>query len=306
MAAVRHGRRAGEILKQEMVCMAQQNIKIAVELTQLADVLKAFYTVSHIKSTLFDTEFHEVLAYPEENCEFCQIVRKKHIDRCRQSDEQAFTKCRQQQKTIGYNCHIGLYEVISPLRNGDNIIGYIMFGQMIKRGNKEEIIRQILSRYLYLEEQQVMTRTLNDLEARTSAEIDAATLLMQTCICYLLSNNIVRVNRGNFLEELNAYMESHISQEITVGDLCKYFGMSRSSFYALAEQSIDGGVMKYIRSMRIEKARELLRNTSIQVTEISALVGFLDYNYFLRIFKKETGLSCRAYRSREQSGTKIR
>lgn len=57
--------------------------------------------------------------------------------------------------------------------------------------------------------------------------------------------------------------------------------------------------MKYIRKRRIDKAMELLKTTSKKVTEISANVGFMDYNYFLRVFKKEVGVSCRVYRSGE-------
>lgn len=278
--------------------MEHRNIKIDVDLEQLASILEAFYRVSHIKSTLFDTEFREILTYPEGPCDFCRIVRQKHMDRCECSDIQAFTKCRQQKKSIGYCCHIGLYEVVSPVYYEEEIIGYIMFGQMLQKEKKDQTIRKILREYSYLEAQSVMEEALSQLETKTGAEIQAATLLTQTCICYLLSNRIVRVNRGNFVEELNAYIETHMSQEIAVTDLCRYFGMSRSSFYMLADQCLEEGVMKYIRRKRIEKAKELLMKTSKQVTEISALVGFLDYNYFLRIFKKETGVSCKVYRER--------
>lgn len=273
-----------------------QNIKIDVDLIQLATILEAFYTVSHIKSTLYDTEFREILTYPNDHCKFCHIVRDQHIDRCECSDMQAFKKCRQKGNTIGYCCHIGLYEVVSPLRDGEEIVGYIMFGQMIQKEQKEKTIQKILTQYKGLEERSVVAKALGELESKTSSEIRAATMLMQTCICYLLSNRIVRINRGNFMEELNAYIESHLSQEIMVKDLCQYFGMSRSSFYMLADQCLKEGVMKYIRRMRIEKAKDLLKTTSKHITDISSLVGFLDYNYFLRIFKKETGMSCKAYR----------
>lgn len=278
--------------------MEHQNIKIDVDLERLAAILEAFYTVSHIKSTLYDTEFREILTYPSGPCDFCRIVRRKHIDRCECSDMQAFKKCRQQEKTIGYYCHIGLYEVLSPLCYGDEVIGYIMFGQMLQKEKKDKTISKILTQYHYMENDSVMEDALNRLESKTSAEIQAATMLMQTCICYLLSNHVVRVNRGNFVEELNAYVDSHIGEEISVKDLCRHFGMSRSSFYVLAEQCLKDGVMKYIRRRRIEKAKDLLENTSKQITEISAMVGFLDYNYFLRIFKTETGVSCKAYREK--------
>lgn len=269
--------------------MEHQNIRIAVDQAQLAVILEAFYTVSHIKSTLFDTDFNEILTYPQGPSEFCRIVRSHHLDRCKKSDRLAFMKCRKEGTTIGYCSHIGLYEVISPLRNGDEVIGYIMFGQMIQKESKEKIIKEIQKQYRYLEEGPVLEEALGKLEERSSEEIQAATMLMQTCICYLLSNRIVRVNRGNFVEELNAYIENHISQEITADNLCKYFGVSRSALYLLAEQCLEGGVMKYIRNVRIEKAKKLLTGTQKQITEIASLVGFTDYNYFLRVFNVRRG-----------------
>ena len=43
------------------------------------------------------------------------------------------------------------------------------------------------------------------------------------------------------------------------------------------------------REARIEKAKELLAQTTLKVYEISEKVGFTDYHYFLKIFKKITG-----------------
>ena len=48
--------------------------------------------------------------------------------------------------------------------------------------------------------------------------------------------------------------------------------------------------------MRIERAKELLRDVRLQVQQVSGLVGYRDYAYFYQVFKKQTGLSPKEYR----------
>ncbi len=54
--------------------------------------------------------------------------------------------------------------------------------------------------------------------------------------------------------------------------------------------------MQYITSIRINKARELLKNTDYSIQEISALSGYENPLYFSRIFHKQTGYSPSRYR----------
>ena len=47
----------------------------------------------------------------------------------------------------------------------------------------------------------------------------------------------------------------------------------------------------------LERAMELLATTSLSNVEISRLTGFSDYNYFYRVFRRQTGLTPRRYRT---------
>lgn len=64
---------------------------------------------------------------------------------------------------------------------------------------------------------------------------------------------------------------------------------------------------EYIRKIRIEKAKELIENTSYSLTEIAYLTGFSDQSHFTRIFKMHTGKTPSAYKKASQKskpGTK--
>lgn len=53
---------------------------------------------------------------------------------------------------------------------------------------------------------------------------------------------------------------------------------------------------QYVTNLRIEKATTLLQTTDMSLTEISEAVGFNDYFYFIKKFKKETGITPGAFR----------
>ena len=54
--------------------------------------------------------------------------------------------------------------------------------------------------------------------------------------------------------------------------------------------------MKYVNKLRIEKAKKLLKESSIPVSEIAKQVGIEDSYYFSRLFKKYAGVSPKSYR----------
>ena len=59
------------------------------------------------------------------------------------------------------------------------------------------------------------------------------------------------------------------------------------------------GIAKYIRYNRIEKAKFLLRKSNKSIEEFSESVGFLDANYFRRVFKEVSGSSTTSSRRME-------
>lgn len=55
--------------------------------------------------------------------------------------------------------------------------------------------------------------------------------------------------------------------------------------------------MNYVTELRINKAKELLKDDTMKIGEISASVGFNDMRYFAKIFKKYMGVTPSDYRN---------
>ncbi len=72
--------------------------------------------------------------------------------------------------------------------------------------------------------------------------------------------------------------------------------MSVSYFSALFKEATGVTFVDYLTSLRIDKAKELLKNTSKKTYEIAEEVGYNDAHYFSLVFKKRTGTTATTYR----------
>ena len=59
------------------------------------------------------------------------------------------------------------------------------------------------------------------------------------------------------------------------------------------------GIMQYVLYCRIEKAKELLTEDG-SILSVAERVGFTEYNYFCKVFKKEVGMTASAYRKKHK------
>ena len=119
---------------------------------------------------------------------------------------------------------------------------------------------------------------------------------MQAFTFYTLSNETVAFRSQNFTNNLRSYLLSHLSDSLDVNTIAADLGISRSRLYLECSKYLGMGIAEYIRELRIDKAKELLRTTDKKITEIASDVGFDDYNYFCRFFKKTVGYPAKKYR----------
>lgn len=83
---------------------------------------------------------------------------------------------------------------------------------------------------------------------------------------------------------------------IRIETLCSELQIGRTKLYEIFRKELNIGVSKYILKRRMHRAKKLIKTTELSVTEISQSVGFSDYNYFSKVFKKIYGRSPKSYR----------
>lgn len=94
------------------------------------------------------------------------------------------------------------------------------------------------------------------------------------------------------------YMGEHYHEQINLEQYARIVNLSVGRFAHLFTTHIGISPYRYILSLRMDEARELLENTSMGINDISVQVGFNDPGYFSRLFRKNLGCSPKEYRDR--------
>ena len=92
------------------------------------------------------------------------------------------------------------------------------------------------------------------------------------------------------------YIREHYMSEISLDDVSKEVNVSPYYFSKLFKEEVGENFIDYLTSVRIDRAKNALRDPALSVREVGAMSGYSDPNYFSRIFKKQTGMTPREYR----------
>ena len=101
---------------------------------------------------------------------------------------------------------------------------------------------------------------------------------------------------------LNAikYIQFNYSHDISIDDVAKSVGVSRSHLYRVFMLNVGKSPIDYLTEYRINEACKLLRAGSLSIAEVAVSVGFFDQFYFSRVFKRAKGVPPSKYFAAQQ------
>lgn len=94
-----------------------------------------------------------------------------------------------------------------------------------------------------------------------------------------------------------SYINTHYSEDISLDELALTYNTSSKYLSKRIKQYLNIPFKEYLTQLRIDKAKELLENTSITISELYSAVGFQNRGAFTRAFKLKTGLSATEYKN---------
>ena len=100
---------------------------------------------------------------------------------------------------------------------------------------------------------------------------------------------------SDLLQQILAYMNTHVTEPITVEEICHEFFISRSSLQMLFKMYLHSSPKSYLLNSKLEKSKELIRESQHTISEIAYLLGFSSIHYFSRLFKKYFQISPSEY-----------
>lgn len=251
-----------------------------------------------MRVTIFDTSFHEIVAYHEHIPDFCTLLRQDPcaLRQCNICDQNHCMKIQNSQKPLIYQCHSGLPETIAPLRMIDNVIGHIIFGHIEPTSDKNqgwEIVKEKCSEYDV--DHALRKNYFKQLHYFSTVYIHAASKLLEAASSFASTERMSMLNYDTFSTSVDRYNMEHFTENITFEDICEHFQISKSKLYHISKDLYHCSIATYIRILRINLAKKVLEQTNSYVQEVAFSCVYDDYNSFSKIFKRETGLTPREY-----------
>lgn len=117
-------------------------------------------------------------------------------------------------------------------------------------------------------------------------------------------NQIFLKNKEFFkkpVRDIIALLENNLYNALSVDDICQKIAYGRAYLFRVFKEQTGKSIMDYYVNLKMQRAKQLLRENELSVREISELLAFSDPNYFTKTFKKREGLSPTAYKRRATS-----
>lgn len=270
-----------------------------LEIKDLSGLLRDFYNLTDIKTCLYDLDGNELCYYPAKFSRFCEILRRSEdMDKkCKDCDKIALEHCKKTHNQYSYTCHIGLQECISPIIYNDQVVGFIMLGQ-IKKNNSPGL--PPLPKSLPAELVSELRSAYDSLPVISDEKLKSASRIIDVCAGYELLRDFVRSHNNAIDEQIKQYILDNISSPLSVEGLCSAFRLSHSEVYRIFKEYFFCTPADYIKKSRLKYACKLLTTTKFTINDIAARCGIPDYNYFSKVFKAAYKVSPTGYRKKYQ------
>lgn len=168
------------------------------------------------------------------------------------------------------------------------IMELVMVLERISQQEMDELETDILFRHV--REKDYLLRY------RTEEELRASLKEIICCIC----ENKNKGERKELITGIKEYIRNNYSENLSAADISGAFFLNTSYLSTLFKEKTGMTMTAYIEAVRMEKAKQLLLNRELSITEVAAYTGYSDPNYFSKVFRKYTNMSPRRYR--EETG----
>jgi AraC-like DNA-binding protein/ligand-binding sensor protein len=235
---------------------------------------------------------------------FCGMMagKSRACAACLRLQQQLSDNAQNEPQTL--TCELGLSDTVVPIRFGERLVGFLQTGQVFRKKPTEKqftrAARQVAQWGLEIENdrlRQAYFRTKVLSPQRHEGVVKLLAIFGQHIS--MVSNQIL-VQRASAeppaIARAKLFILENQAEDLSLGMVAKAVNMSTFYFCKMFKRATGLNFTDYVSRVRIEKARNLLLNRNLRISEIAYEVGFQSLTHFNRVFKKIAGQSPTEYR----------
>jgi AraC-like DNA-binding protein len=235
---------------------------------------------------------------------FCNMLAQKSRScaACLQTQQQLSETAAHEAKTV--TCQAGLCDTAVPVRMGDQLIGFLATGQVFcKKPTEAQFNRtaKLMTEWGVQADMIDLRKAYFDTKVLSSRQHESVVKLLTIFAEHLsmVSNRIV-VQEQNaeppVIARAKQFITEHQTEELSLDQVAKSVHTSKFYFCKMFKKATGINFTDYLSRVRTERAKNLLLNPNLRVSEIAYEVGFQSLTHFNRVFKRILGQSPSDYR----------
>jgi len=235
--------------------------------------------------------------------EFCEhmAAQNKSCSACLDTQERLKDGAKDGPTTE--RCAVGMFDSAVPVRLGEQLVGFLQTGQVFcKKPTAAQFSRvaKKLAEWGVPVDARIEASYFST-KVMTPAQYQSMVQLLTIFAQHLsMVANQVAVQQDNaelpMITRAKSFIKSNQAEDLSLGQVAKAVNTSTFYFCKMFKKATGLNFTEYLSRVRIEKAKNLLLNPNLRVSEIAFEVGFQSLTHFNRVFKRIVGQSPTEYR----------
>lgn len=263
------------------------------------------------------------------NCsKFCSMIRKikDYSILCEKCDSRGGIESVRTKGAYIYKCHKGIVDFAVPIIVGEQYLGAIMAGQILVEDDNnldlEEVVRintdfkhldNKISKQLDEEYKKLPIMNFEKIKSIAQMIFHVSNYIVQKDVNNISLNEVnnkilykdnikntnLKTNKNEYdspIVKAIEYIDDNIHENISLDKMSFVCNLSKCYFSKLFKKETGLNFVTYLNKKKMSKSKQLLKNTDSSINNIATDLGFDDCGYFIRIFKKQEGITPKQYR----------
>jgi AraC-like DNA-binding protein/ligand-binding sensor protein len=238
---------------------------------------------------------------------FCNLVSSSPAGcaSCLETEMRAKRSAARKLSTQQLHCYAGLTVVSAPVVVGGRHVATLLSGQVFRREPTERdflMVLKMLDGGLSNDWVRKAHQAYFDTPVLTADRFQAVVQLLEVFAQYLADfagRQAIAVSETEPEAVANAkeFVQTHVEEPITLNKVVEHVHVSRFYFCKLFKRATGMTLTEYVVRVRIEKAKTLLVDPSLRISEVVFAAGFGSIPQFNSVFKRHVGMAPSEYRA---------